>query len=489
MTLVSSFLQRDSVKRAGIMAAGTLAALALALGVPLYGTTVLALASGLVICFVLLTQPLLGLYLLVITLPIEELLPSVNGATGTRVLGMVVFGMWGAHKLLRRESWMPLLKPLLVQVSLLLLVWVLASAFWANDRGRVFQGLFTQLQLLLFAVLIIDVTTSWERVEWVVKLLVLAGIISAYFTVNQYFVLGVKRAGDGVAGGVNFTASSLVTLMPLAFYLIQGQKRKLWSLLALIYTGLGAVAIAVTFSRSSYLLLAMIIAIYYVHMARRQSSRRWLLVLTLLVLLAASYLPQEAIVGRTESILPATEAWLQTLSGEAQQAEVRGYHWRVGLEMFNDSPILGVGYNNFGTEFLHYQFQVEGSTLLYSTPRSPHSSFVGILADLGLVGLALWLAILAVAVRNLSRAWGSLTRQAATAAQAGRELALKRLRLTQALSYMFLLQLFYSWALNSHQNKNFWLVLALTVVVGQLALQQRDTQEGDGGEIGDGGLG
>jgi hypothetical protein len=85
----------------------------------------------------------------------------------------------------------------------------------------------------------------------------------------------------------------------------------------------------------------------------------------------------------------------------------RGYHIRVGLAIAKDHPIAGVGYLNYGWYFVRqYQFEVGGRERLFTSPRSPHSSHVGILADLGLIGFTLWLLLLfAVGMRYSVAAW------------------------------------------------------------------------------------
>ncbi len=133
----------------------------------------------------------------------------------------------------------------------------------------------------------------------------------------------------------------------------------------------------------------------------------------------------------------------------------RGYHLLVGLEIFADHPVLGVGYGNYGDYFLHdYQFEVEGMSKLWGSRRSPHSSNIGILADLGLVGLALWLFLLGVGLYAVFRAWRTMR---------GRGYGSDGFFLVQAVAY--------PWYLPSLEQKLFWIVLSLTVVTHGLAMR------------------
>jgi O-antigen ligase len=64
--------------------------------------------------------------------------------------------------------------------------------------------------------------------------------------------------------------------------------------------------------------------------------------------------------------------------------------WANGLEMFKSSPLFGVGFNNF--------------TDLYEI--TAHNSFVLCLAELGLLGSTLWLALLVTTMTSLNRIIG-----------------------------------------------------------------------------------
>jgi putative inorganic carbon (HCO3(-)) transporter len=64
--------------------------------------------------------------------------------------------------------------------------------------------------------------------------------------------------------------------------------------------------------------------------------------------------------------------------------------WANGLEMFKSSPLFGIGFNNF-TDFHDI---------------TAHNSFVLCLAELGLLGSTLWMALLVTTTTNLNRIIG-----------------------------------------------------------------------------------
>jgi O-antigen ligase len=129
--------------------------------------------------------------------------------------------------------------------------------------------------------------------------------------------------------------------------------------------------------------------------------------------------------------------------------------------MFSDFPITGVGYGNYGSQYLDYQTQVPGATTYHIKQRSSHSTYISLLAEGGLVGLAIWLGVLVVTWRLLKTARSVLASETASG----------RFLLVQALTYSFLLQSLYGWSLTVHQDKFFWMILGLSVAVDALVRQ------------------
>lgn len=72
--------------------------------------------------------------------------------------------------------------------------------------------------------------------------------------------------------------------------------------------------------------------------------------------------------------------------------------WANGLEMFKSAPLLGIGFGNF--------------TDLYQI--TAHNSFVLCLAELGLLGSTLWMALLVTTTIGLNRIIGNQTRKQPT---------------------------------------------------------------------------
>jgi hypothetical protein len=424
---------------------------------------VLAAIGGLVV----IRWPFVGLLVFTASIAVENLfiLEGASGATrASRLLGMAVFGGWFAGKLLKRESFHPILtSPLTITAGLFFVV-ALASMLWAAHPGPARSGAIQMVQFIALGILVVDMVRSWERMDLLVKALVIGGALAATLTLQQGVIEGHRRAGDNIAGGINSTAILLVTLIPLAFYLLRSGNRWPWKALGVGYMSLAVPATMLTYSRMNLLLIPLILLFLSVQTLKGLRGRGWLVGTMAAGLLLALYaVPMDRLGERAETIGP----YLQDAMGSSEESGIiegssRGYHLRLGFAIARDNPVLGAGFRNYGHLFREeYQFTVPGAGRLYGSVRSPHSSHVGMLADLGLVGLALWLGLaLGLGFLGAVSAW----RRTAQDPEGRPHL------LAQAITVSIGLQVFaYGWYTTIDRDKLFWLLLGLAVAATMLS--------------------
>jgi O-antigen ligase len=81
--------------------------------------------------------------------------------------------------------------------------------------------------------------------------------------------------------------------------------------------------------------------------------------------------------------------------------------WKIGWRMFEDEPIRGIGSGNFPISSIHYLVQpgvIERDDFIISTPKVAHNTYLQILAELGIIGLAMFLTIIGFSMRCALRA-------------------------------------------------------------------------------------
>jgi O-antigen ligase len=407
-------------------------------------------------------RPAVGLYAVVFTVPFEAAVMIPGGATLSKALAALVVVAWVFRKLLRRESWRDVLHSPVFVASVAFIAFAMLSRLWSTYTVGVNAQLARLILMFGLTLLVMDLVRTWNQAIWLVRLLVLGGQIAVAFTLWQSYGLGVRRAGEAVSGGVNSTALLLICVLPFAFALVRSPRERLvWRALGLFYIPTAALAVIQTFSRMSLLMGGLLLIAEYIITLRSRRGRIPLLVLTgVAALVFVSLVPTEKLQERAATIVPYIRATFEGGgAGSTTQISGRGFHLKMAYAVFKDHPILGDGYWNFGQYSLQYQFSVPGYSDILMTPRSTHSSFFRVLADLGLVGMALWLAILGVTARELWRAW-----RATADDQIGQPHMLIR-----ALTFTFLLQQAYGLYAEMQVQKIFWITLGLAVALRALA--------------------
>jgi O-antigen ligase len=187
---------------------------------------------------------------------------------------------------------------------------------------------------------------------------------------------GIAKHGRGVGGFLgdeNDFAMTLNMIVPVSFFLAQGEQKSTRKLLYWGLTGLFVLANVFTFSRGGFVGL---VAVGLCCWLRSPQKLRSAVVIAALVLLVSLY-------GREGYFERIQSTWEEGASSGT--GEDRMYMWRFGWQMFLDNPVIGVGQSNFEVRFGDY----EGDDRLYGVTRvwrAAHSLYFTLLPELGLVG-------------------------------------------------------------------------------------------------------
>ena len=404
---------------------------------------------------VFMVKPFAGALLLLVALPLESMLPSL------KLAGALLFAVWFIRRLVRNEPWKPLLSGPYVVVATVFIAYVFASSVWAVNSSAAFRGVIQLSLLFAWSLLFVDLVRSWERAELLAKLLVVSGTVAAVLTLGQSSA-GAIRAGNLITGQVNGTALMLLAIMPFAFYLLRGCRGMLWRALGLAFVALAVAAVALTLSRMGLLLLPAVLAILLWQTVRGKRGRALLIPLIALGLFGlARFVPWDRLENRLDTVPQYVETLLRPDNQALSEYSGRGYHIRVAMEIGRDHPIIGAGYNSYGQLFIEeYQYSVPGAPGFWRQYRSPHSSWPGIFADLGVVGLTLWAVVLGVVLTSVWKAW-SRTRNRGD---------VRHHFFVQATIVSFLLYIGpYSLYVPVEKEKLLWALLGLSIALGTLA--------------------
>jgi len=121
--------------------------------------------------------------------------------------------------------------------------------------------------------------------------------------------------------------------------------------------------------------------------------------------------------------------------------------WSDGLTMFKGSPVWGVGYQAY-SDFAH---------------MNAHNSYIQCMAETGLLGYSLWLALLIINTYYLHQILNSRNQAALSPAI---------LNAARCISLSFYAYLATSWFLSRAYVQTLYLLLGLTVVLHRIAAEQ-----------------
>lgn len=261
----------------------------------------------------------------------------------------------------------------------------------------------------------------------------------------------LEQRPSGFIGESNRYAQVMLILAPLGFFLFQSETRPVARLAAAGATLLALLGVVVTFSRGAAVGFVLMLAT--VMLLRCLSLRQCALLLgagALVVLASPSYAERLLTLGRLENSLEQQDA--EDPQGEVDRSiQGRDTELRAALLMFTEHPLLGVGPGLYPKYYLEYAPQVGGR--VREVEREAHSLYVGMAAELGVLGIGVFLAMVVDLSRRLVRA---IRRSRRTAP---REVLL-------ACGYLTALAAYLSTALFLHfsYERYFWLILALAAV-------------------------
>jgi O-antigen ligase len=336
----------------------------------------------------------------VLTIPVENqlLIPGI-GLIG-RLFGFLVAAVWTLHVLASGR----VRKLERFHVGMLAFVlWSFASTFWSSDQSVTIQYAMTMAQLFVLALVVWDVAVTFDRVSALLQAFVLgafAGVIQVVSVFLHSGVAGFFRSRATLAGfNPNDVALIFALALPMAWFLASGSTSRRTKALNYTYVAGACVAIPLTGSRAgvaaglAFLLLCAI-------RSTSQSSIR---------LVGWLFLGIVLFVGLTRSLPQFTLDRLQQGVSLVESGDLsgRGAIWEEAVHVWWEHPIAGVGAGSFPiVDPLFRSCQRSAYGLLQGTKETctgaaAHDVFLTELAELGIVGLLLFVWLVAIVVRAI----------------------------------------------------------------------------------------
>ncbi len=395
----------------------------LALGLLAGPLLALVAMAGLVFVAVVWASPHVGLVGMIVAGVGVPFLASASEripVSVTQLLALVTLASY-LHWALRNRV-LPTYAPHMVAMAVFTGV-VLASVVHAPERLQSLIGASIYLRAVLFAATVAFLATTRRTLLLTVLALTFAATLPAILGVAEYAVPGFHIASDddlqfqqtgatvstfsleddtsiqrvsGGTGNYNWLAYTIAMLMPLNLFWWYAFPRPAVRIVVLGITAIQLAAMVLTYTRSAF--IGLIVAGAFLVVKRQ--VRPWIPVT--LVLAALVTLPLWAPERFAERML--SREYL------AQGTSVMRRDYIVaGAKMFREHWLLGHGYGQFGDYFLarsdsqyveHMRQEIERGA---GPPESirPHNMYVDVAVDYGILGLAAYLWLLALLLKDL----------------------------------------------------------------------------------------
>jgi probable O-glycosylation ligase (exosortase A-associated) len=269
-------------------------------------------------------------------------------------------------------------------------IWACVTTYLALQPGYSSTILDRVLKTITLTLAVITLATGKARIQSVIWIVAIA--LGYYAVKGGGFVLltGGRHHVFGPANTMiednNALGLALVMLLPLLNYLRVTSRSRLVCSGLVATMVLTLVAIVGTYSRGALLALAASGAAYAL------KSRSGFIPLLLGGILILS-LP---------SLVPST--WFERMStiqsyNQDTSFEGRVAAWRTALEIVKQRPVTGGGFSSTDLDWVVQAYHTPGGL---ESGKAAHSIYFEVLGDLGLVGLLLYLLLLAAAWLNTS---------------------------------------------------------------------------------------
>jgi putative inorganic carbon (HCO3(-)) transporter len=249
-------------------------------------------------------------------------------------------------------------------------------AFWALMAAGMFLGTLSVYQYL---------TGTYTNIYWGFSRAALMNIVGQ---TNDYRI-------SGPYGSPNVYAQVMIVIVPFALERFLNERTQILRWLAGYAMVIIGLTVVITFSRGGFLSLSIVLILFGI--TRRTQIGTWL-VLAVLILGILSFLPEQY----TSRLSTLTNLFDSNAAQSDISFQGRSSEAAIGIMMFQDHPVFGVGTRNYPILYQDYSRRLGLDPR--SENRSPASLYIEILAEQGIVGVFIFGALILSIYRGLLRA-------------------------------------------------------------------------------------
>jgi O-antigen ligase len=295
------------------------------------------------------------------------------------------------------------------------------SLLYAPDQQAVTDSLSNFVKDALIALVVVALLKKPHQFRNVIYTLLVVGVfigtISVHqyvtrsftntyggFAVAEYMQIVVGQANDyrlsGPVGDPNFFAQVMVVLALLGVERLLHEKNLFWKIIAGWAAAASTLTVVFTFSRGTTIALVLALMIFFWIYKLKPAQLIVILTLGVAMLLFAPSTYYQRILSIADVLPSGPNGEINVFKDRAVQG--RASENLTAWVMVMDRPLTGVGLNNFS--YLYQDYTKTLGLAPSANNRSPHNLYLEVAAETGVIGLGVFLTMVALAMRSILQA-------------------------------------------------------------------------------------
>ena len=249
--------------------------------------------------------------------------------------------------------------------------------------------------LTFFVLLVFSIFSKIDFRDLLFKLIMISIVIlssAVLLSVYDSIILNGNdfiRSNDyrGFSANINITAFTLVIQSPVTVYYLIKSENRLVNLLCYIVLFLTISALFFLLTRGAFLAFVLIMILLFTYMLVKNKKGNYRKIIISLVAFLISYSLTNSIMSSDESSVVIDRVSTIQLNNEDESINQRLRFYKAAITSIKNNPILGIGIGNWKFVSIKYDSKEMSE---YTVPYYVHNDFLQIGAEIGLIGMLLF---------------------------------------------------------------------------------------------------
>ena len=335
------------------------------------------MVAGLLVSIVIFFNPFIGLLILVFLDPLDTLIIVPGFGNLGKILGFYTFFVWLLNKLVYKKN---IKTNRVFWFALAFLLWGTLSILWAVNPIISLGFIYRLIRYIGIYLLMINFIDSEKRFNWVIFAFISGCFIMNIIGINLFIkessaVFRYRMAMEGQ--NPNWFGAILGLAMICIWYFFNSKSVKYFNKVIIFFIGIFfLICFLFAQSRGAWVAFIICISSYFIFTKRRINLKNVFIIIFFFLVIMLSYnIVLNLFPEITEDINIRVST---TISNPGEELDSRVSFWKAGLERWSKNPMLGLGLFNFKA----------------THGFDPHSDYIAILCELGLVGFTIWIFLI-----------------------------------------------------------------------------------------------